>query len=121
MPCCGVKRIGNVNVNGNTFGNGNVGDDLYRGVEETCVSDSAGEHWIWKYGAPVRVSQPVASAAAHDAIMTHSQRSPLHCRMPADQLKWQLDASCKSKPLLVSQVRTAGGECRYSMNRVLII
>ena len=55
LPCCGVKRIGNVNVNGNTFGNSNVGDDLYRGVEETCVSHSAGEHWIWR-GAPVRVS-----------------------------------------------------------------
>ena len=38
----GVKGTGNVNVDGNNFGNNNVGDDLYRGVEETCSVPPSG-------------------------------------------------------------------------------
>ena len=107
----GVKGDGNVNVNGNNFGNNNVGDDLYRGVEETCSVPPSGR------------ALDMASTCATPVSLLHHARcdndafeEPVafaHCRIHSlvigSTLKWQLDTLCKSQPL-VSQVSTAGAD-----------
>ena len=107
----GVKGDGNVNVNGNNFGNNDVGDDLYRGVEETCSVPPSGRALDM---ASTCATPTSASCITRDAIMTHSKNPlHLHCRIHSlfigSTLKWQLDTLCKSQPL-VSQVGTAGAD-----------
>ena len=117
----GVKGTGNVNVDGNNFGNNNVGDDLYRGVEETCSVPPSGR------------ALDMASTCATPVSLLHHARcdndafeEPVAFALPHPFPRHRINSEVAARhPVQIAAPGVTGRHsrcrCRYSSSRVWII